>query len=233
MAAGRKAPPLTDPGEIELWNAIVQRQGEVFHTSGRGTRLGVAFTYKIRGAEIFVSTKAKSISRSPVIAAYRKTQELEGVVGGPKELGVFGASYIFPIFLSIGIIQSKGQNKYSEKSNLIFDSKNDSVYNCHSEPQNISSKELTSMPRPKGSKNKSTLEIIENAEEKIAQLEAEIEKLTSDLKAKKDELKAIVKAKAEADKAAAAKKAEEDKQKLLAAFAKSGKSIEEILEMLK
>ena len=59
------------------------------------------------------------------------------------------------------------------------------------------------MPRPKGSKNKSTLEIIENAEEKIAQLEAEIEKLTSDLKAKKDELKAIVKAKAEADKAAA------------------------------
>ena len=89
------------------------------------------------------------------------------------------------------------------------------------------------MPRPKGSKNKSTLEIIENAEEKIAQLEAEIEKLTSDLKAKKDELKAIVKAKAEADKAAAAKKAEEDKQKLLAAFEKSGKSIEEILEMLK
>ncbi len=233
MAAGRKAPPLTDPDEIDLWNAIVQRQGEVFHTSGRGPRLGVAFTFMVRGAEIFVSTKAKSISRSSVIAAYRKTQELEGAVGGPKELGVFGASYIYPIFLSIGIIRSKDQNKYSEKCNRIFDSKNDSIYNGHSESQKISSKELTSMPRPKGSKNKSTLEIVENAEEKIAQLEAEIEKLTSDLKAKKDELKAIVKAKAEADKAAAAKKAEEDKQKLLAAFEKSGKSIEEILDLLK
>ena len=89
------------------------------------------------------------------------------------------------------------------------------------------------MPRPKGSKNKSTLAVVENAEERIAELESEIEKLTADLKSKKDELKAIVKAKAEADKAAAAKKAEEDKQKLIAAFEKSGKSIEEILELLK
>ena len=51
--------------------------------------------------------------------------------------------------------------------------------------------------------------------------------------AKKAELKALVKAKAESDKIAAAKKAEEDKAALLAAFEQSGKSIEEILDMLK
>lgn len=89
------------------------------------------------------------------------------------------------------------------------------------------------MPRPKGSKNKKSIVIVENAEEKIAVLEAEIKTLTAELRAKKAELKKLAKAKLEAEKAAAAKKAEEDKQKLLAAVEKSGKSIEEILEMLK
>ena len=89
------------------------------------------------------------------------------------------------------------------------------------------------MPRPKGSKNKKSIVIVENAEEKIAALEAEIKTLTAELRAKKAELKKLAKAKLEAEKAAAAKKAEEDKQKLLAAVEKSGKSIEEILEMLK
>ena len=89
------------------------------------------------------------------------------------------------------------------------------------------------MPRPKGSKNKKSIVIVENAEEKIAALEAEIRTLTAELRAKKAELKKLAKAKLEAEKAAAAKKAEEDRQKLLAAVEKSGKSIEEILEMLK
>ncbi len=89
------------------------------------------------------------------------------------------------------------------------------------------------MPRPKGSKNKKTVMIVENAEEKIAALEAEIKTLTADLRAKKAELKKLAKAKLEAEKAAAAKKAEEDKQRLLEAVEKSGKSVEEILNMLK
>ena len=89
------------------------------------------------------------------------------------------------------------------------------------------------MPRPKGSKNKAKNVVMENADEKIAAVEQEIAELTDALKAKKAELKALVKAKAESDKIAAAKKAEEDKAALLAAFEKSGKSVEEILDMLK
>ena len=48
------------------------------------------------------------------------------------------------------------------------------------------------MPRPKGSKNK-PIEIIENVDEKIAAVEAEIEQMNADMKVKKDELKALKK----------------------------------------
>ena len=109
-------------------------------------------------------------------------------------------------------------------------------------------KEAFIMPRPKGSKNKKTAPVaasmINNIEEKIAVVEAEIAAINEQLKAKKDELKALVKEKAKADKAAAkqkakeeaaaaAKKAEEDKAKLLEAFQASGKSVEELMAFMK
>ena len=88
------------------------------------------------------------------------------------------------------------------------------------------------MPRPKGSKNK-PIEIIENVDEKIVVVEAEIEQMKANLKAKKDELRDLKKAKIAADKAAEEKKAEEEKAKLLEVIEQSGKSYEEILELLK
>jgi septal ring factor EnvC (AmiA/AmiB activator) len=96
-------------------------------------------------------------------------------------------------------------------------------------------KELTSMPRPKGSKNKKTaviIETVESIDERIATTEAAISTLTEELKAKKAELKELTKAKAAAEKLAAEKKAEEDKAKLLDAIAASGKSIDEIIDMI-
>ena len=97
------------------------------------------------------------------------------------------------------------------------------------------------MPRPKGSKNKktaatNTMEInisIDSLDEQIKATEAEIESMTAALKDKKAELKALIKAKEKAEKIAAEKKAEEDKARLLEAVASSGKSIDEIVEMLK
>jgi septal ring factor EnvC (AmiA/AmiB activator) len=91
------------------------------------------------------------------------------------------------------------------------------------------------MPRPKGSKNKKkTIELsIENFDEKISSVENEISMLTDQLKTKKAELKNLLKAK-EADLAAkAAQKAEEDKATIIAAVEQSGKSVDEILSMLK
>lgn len=92
------------------------------------------------------------------------------------------------------------------------------------------------MPRPKGSKNKKAISesiSLESVDERISAVQAEIEKLTADLKAKKSELKELAKAKESALKVAAEKKAAEDKAAILAAVEASGKSVEEILEMLK
>ena len=92
------------------------------------------------------------------------------------------------------------------------------------------------MPRPKGSKNKKAfeqMESIENIDERIAATEAAIASLTEELKAKKAELKRYQKMREEAERIAAEKKAEEDRAAILAAVEASGKSVEEILELLK
>ena len=102
------------------------------------------------------------------------------------------------------------------------------------EPQD-NAKECATMPRPKGSKNKKSLVVVdtvENIDEKIIAAESAIAALTEELKAKKAELKELTKAKAEAEKLAAEKKAEEDKAKLMEAIAASGKSVEEIINLL-
>ncbi len=88
------------------------------------------------------------------------------------------------------------------------------------------------MPRPKGSKNRKTL-LVENVDEKIAEVESEIARLNAELKAKKTELKTLARAKLNAEKAAAEKKAEEEKKTILAAAEASGKTLEEILDFLK
>ena len=92
------------------------------------------------------------------------------------------------------------------------------------------------MPRPKGSKNKKAfeqMESIENIDERIAATETAIASLTEELKAKKAELKRYQKMREEAERIAAEKKAEEEKAAILAAVEASGKSMEEILELLK
>ena len=90
------------PEEEQLWALIRQKEGAVFHTSK-----GLPFTYSLKGNEMFVSRKDKSITRSTVNATYRKARELirtEGTVTGSKRLGTFGASYLYPIFKELGII---------------------------------------------------------------------------------------------------------------------------------
>ena len=98
------------------------------------------------------------------------------------------------------------------------------------------------MARPKGSKNKKTIAAAaENQitlstaliDEQISAVEADIAELTQTLKNKKIELKALTKEKTRAAELEARQKAEAEKEKLLDAVAKSGKSIDEILEFLK
>ena len=85
-----------------LWEELAKLQGEPFRTAR-----GLEFRYEIRGNEMFVNRRDKSITRSTVDLTYRNAMKLlraGDVVDGPKKLGTFGASYLFPIFLRLGVI---------------------------------------------------------------------------------------------------------------------------------
>ncbi len=90
--------------EAELWDLLKFLQGCVFLTAK-----GLKFTYKICGGELFVNRKSKSITQTTVFMAYWKAVELmkeTGSVTGPKQLGIFGASYLYPVFMRIGVIRA-------------------------------------------------------------------------------------------------------------------------------
>jgi len=89
--------------EEKLWQELTYLQGCLFTTSK-----GLDFTYKIRGGEMFVDRKEKSITKATVMKTYGKVVELDGVVKGPKTLGTFGASYLYPIFVKMGLIKTTG-----------------------------------------------------------------------------------------------------------------------------
>ena len=96
--------PYMDGQEADqaLWEVLEELQGCIFHTSRK-----LRFKYTIRGGELFVDRKKDSITKATVFMAFHKAQELGGIVSGPKKLGTFGASYLYPIFQRIGIIKSE------------------------------------------------------------------------------------------------------------------------------
>ena len=85
-----------------VWALLQQHQQEVFHTAK-----GLPFTYTIRGGELFVDRRQKSITVSTVANALGKISALEeaGIeISGPKKLGFYGASYLYPVLLTLGVI---------------------------------------------------------------------------------------------------------------------------------
>lgn len=88
-----------DPDYIELlWNAIQLFADYPFQTCSKGLR----FRYEVKGNEIFVSRKKKSITKATVILAYQRMREGDNIQKA-KDLGTFGASYLYPIFQRFGV----------------------------------------------------------------------------------------------------------------------------------
>ncbi len=118
------------PEEMEkLWLTIIAFEDYPFWTSGRGSREGVKFKYTVSrcdgsggrhysgvsiegyGNEIWIQSsggaRKKSISRSTVELGYRRAREMK-VVKGPRALGIPGAgSYLYPIFLRLGVCSAE------------------------------------------------------------------------------------------------------------------------------
>ena len=82
--------------EIELWEKIKACQKAVFYT-----KKGLGFRIEIKGNELFVDRRQKSITRASVNMAYRKWVENKDC--GPKALGVFGSSYLWSLFREVEI----------------------------------------------------------------------------------------------------------------------------------
>lgn len=92
--------------EAALWALLEYMQGCVFLTTK-----GLKFSFKIKGREMFISRKSKSITQATVFLAYNRAVELKGSIAGPKQLGTFGASYLYPVFERIGVITATGEQK--------------------------------------------------------------------------------------------------------------------------
>ena len=99
------------PEEIKLWEAIRQHEGEPLRTVK-----GLTFTYRIRGNELLVDRKEKSITRATVNRAFRRATASMEKLTGPKQLGTFGASYLFPLFCRLGILKGKINEALSESN---------------------------------------------------------------------------------------------------------------------
>lgn len=106
--------------EGPLWNCITLFQNTSFTTSGRGSRPGIEFTYKLKISsrtgeatdEMIVDRRenSKTITRSTVELGFANAlaeQAAMGFVKGPKKLKVFGSSYLYVIFLRWGIISNQ------------------------------------------------------------------------------------------------------------------------------
>lgn len=93
----------TVPDFEAVWEAVCRFEGFPFKTMK-----GLVFKYTVKGGELFVDRKEKSITKSSVEVAYRKIVGMGALpvkVSGPKKLGVFGASYLYPVFIRAGVIE--------------------------------------------------------------------------------------------------------------------------------
>ena len=88
--------------EKYLWSTIEKFSGYSFKTVK-----GLRFQYAVNGNEIQINRKKKCITRSSVKIALKVALEKNGNISGPKKLGVFGVSYLYPMFLRFGLIDTE------------------------------------------------------------------------------------------------------------------------------
>ena len=86
-----------------LWETIVAFEDYPFKTAK-----GLRYYYTVKGNELFISRKEKSVTRASVNMAFETAVRLQregSEITGPKMLGCFGASYLYPIFIRIGVMR--------------------------------------------------------------------------------------------------------------------------------
>lgn len=105
----------------ELWALIAENQGRGYHTAR-----GMGFTYHVPTAkrgenagkpsgELFIQSEnetvwsRKSITKATFFRAYQTAREIQSTgaeVTGPKQLKVFGKTYIFAILKTLDLLDA-------------------------------------------------------------------------------------------------------------------------------
>lgn len=86
-----------------LWKTLIAFEDYPFKTAK-----GLRYYYTVKGNELFISRKEKSVTRASVNMAFETAVRLQregSEITGPKMLGCFGASYLYPIFIRIEVIR--------------------------------------------------------------------------------------------------------------------------------
>ena len=94
----------------QVWEMVTDHQEEEFLTLK-----GLPFTYTIKGGELFISRRSKSITKSTFDAAWKKIQDHPHEITGPKKLNVFGAPYLWAIFRALGLLGLRAKSEDKEE----------------------------------------------------------------------------------------------------------------------
>lgn len=77
----------------EMWSLLSAHQGEVFYTAKK-----LPFTYMIKGGELFVDRRSKSITKATFEQAISKLESSDGTIAGPKKpVCIRGALCVGPV----------------------------------------------------------------------------------------------------------------------------------------
>ena len=82
-----------------LWAMLTQHQNETFYTAKK-----LPFTYTIKGGEMFIDRRSKSLTRSTFQKALQKLEADSEHITGPKSLNVFGAPYIWALLKAFAVV---------------------------------------------------------------------------------------------------------------------------------
>ena len=97
---------LNQPDEIiYMWSAILAFQGYPFKTPK-----GYSFKYRVDDETLYFTHQKNGISKATVERAFRNARSIQkekGYVNDPKKLGTIGATYLYQIFLRIGVYEKE------------------------------------------------------------------------------------------------------------------------------
>jgi hypothetical protein len=100
--------------ENDFWAKFCACAGQEFQTL-----TGLNFTFRVKGNEIFFDRKVKSITRSTIVRAYQQTKQLlakKTPITRTKQISAFGASYLLPVFLKIGVLKATSVKNWPSKA---------------------------------------------------------------------------------------------------------------------